>query len=147
MTLTLLGLLVSAVIWWVTAQGIVWSWGRRINVAAANGVLTDKRLATPTVAEVMFRRSIGWTVGFMFLFVLLTVTDFPSWQRLGIAGTLAIVYGSIWLSQSDRGGAAEAAPFLQRSGSDVWYWLLAVGEWMGYLGVLYFASEVVIAIL
>jgi hypothetical protein len=147
MALTLLGLLVSAVIWWVAVQGIVWSWGRRVNVAVDSGVPIDKPLATPTVAEVMFRRSFGWTFGFVILFVVLAVTDFPSWQRLGIAGTLAIVYGSIWLSQSDRGGAAEAAPFLQRSGSNLWYWLLAVGEWLGYLGVLYFASAVVIAIL
>jgi hypothetical protein len=147
MALILIGLLVSAVVWWVAVQGIVWSWGRRINVAADSGILTDKRLATPTVAEVMLRRSSGWTFGFLILFVLLALADFPFWQRLGIAGALAVVYGSIWLSQSDRGSAAEVSPALQRSGSDVWYWLLAVGEWLGYLGVLCFASEAVIAIL
>jgi len=147
MALILSGLLASVVVWWASVQGIVWSWRRRVNVAAEEGIVADEYLATPTVAEVMLRRSIGWTFGFLIFFVLLAVTNFPFWQRLSIAGVLAIVYGSIWLSQSDRGGAARAAPFLRRGGSDAWYWLLAVGEWLGYLGVLCFASELVIAAL
>ncbi len=78
-------------------------------------------------------------MGLLALFVLMTLFDFPLWQQAGLASALALVYGSIWFSQSEPGTAAEAAPAYVRAVSAVWYWSLAVCEWLGYLGVLCFS--------
>jgi hypothetical protein len=83
-------------------------------------------------------------VGFALFFIVLALFNFPLWQRLCIAGALAIVFGSTWLAQSEQGGLAEAAPRLRRMGDSIWYWFLAVGDWLGYLGILCFATELLV---
>jgi hypothetical protein len=85
-----------------------------------------------------------WAIGFAIFFGILAITDFPFWERLGIAGVLAIAFGSMWLAQSEPGKAVEATPPIYRIGSNIWYWLLAVGDWFGFLAVLCFATEVLV---
>lgn len=92
----------------------------------------------------MERHGLEWTIGLAIFFLLLGLTDFPLWQRLGVAGMFAVVLGSLWLAQSDRGGSAEQAPLAQRLGSDIWYWMLATVDWLGFLGLLCFGSELLL---
>jgi hypothetical protein len=142
MALVILGLLASVGLYLIAIYGIAWSSSRRIKAAENYGATVDAQLSFPSATEIFRRHSVEWAIGFAILFVILAVADFPFWQRLGIAGVLAIVFGSMWLAQSEPGEAAEAAPSIHGTGSNIWYWLLAVGDWFGFLAVLCFATEV-----
>lgn len=144
MALIFLGLVGSALLYLAAIYGIEWSSLRRVRGGDGSGIAVDAPMSFPTAQEILRRHSVEWAVGFALFFVLLAIADFPLWQRLGVAGVLAIAFGSMWLSQSEPGSAAEAAPSFQRMGSNIWYWLLAVFDWLGFLGVLCFATELLV---
>lgn len=148
MAYALLGLLASIALYLAAIYGITWSWSLRYRAAESHGVQIDASpIRFPTGSEIWHRHSVEWTIGFTIFFVILTIFDFPLWQQLCITGALAIVFGSAWLAQSESGGLAEEAPRFRRLGSSVWYWLLGVGDWLGYLGVICFAIAVLASIL
>lgn len=143
----LLGLLASVSLYLGAIYGMVWSSSQRVKAAENRGVTIDAGLSFPSASEIARRHSIEWTIGFAVFFVILAVAGFPLWQRLGIAGVLAIAYGSMWLAQSEPGETAEAASLIQRIGSNTWYWLLAVGDWLGFLAVLCFATDILVSLI
>ena len=146
MALVLLGLLASVILYLSAIYGIVWSSSQRVRAAEGRGIEIDARLSFPTAAKILRRHAVEWTIGYAVFFIILAIANFPFWQRLGIAGVLAVVFGSTWLAQSEPGSAAEAAPPIRRMGSNIWYWLLAVADWLGFLSVLCFATEALIRI-
>lgn len=144
----LIGSIGSLLLWFAAMQAITWSWGHRLDAATQRGISIDSpALGSISVTKLIRGHTIGWTIGFLVLFTILAITDFPLWQRLGIAGVLSLIYGSMWFSQSEPGGAAEAEPLIRRVGSNTWYWLLAVTEWLGYLGLLCFITDLFINVL
>lgn len=112
--------------------------------AESRGIEVDAPLSFPGAAEIARRHSLEWAIGFAIFFIILAIAAFPFWQRLGIAGVLAIAFGSMWLTQSEPGSSSEEVPPIHRLGSNAWYWLLAVADWLGFLSVLCFATEVVV---
>jgi hypothetical protein len=63
--------------------------------------------------------TVEWLLGFFVFFLLMGLTDFPLWQRLG---TAALIFGSAWHSQSGRNkdaaslrGSASRAPLSSKS--------------------------------
>jgi hypothetical protein len=141
-TFTIVGFLASLFLWYGAMQAIVWSWSRRVDAAVNQGIVTEGSFTVPTVVTIARRHTMGWTLGFGVLFVLLTISSFPFWQQLSFAACLAVLFGSVWLSQSDPGGRAKAAPLANRVGSNIWYWLIAVVDWLGYLCTLCFAVDI-----
>jgi len=146
MALVLLGLFASVVLYLSAIYGIMWSSLQRVRAAEDRGIAIDARLSFPTAAEILRRHTVEWAIGYAVFFIILAIADFPFWQRLGIAGVLAVVFGSMWLAQSEPGSTAEAVPPIRRMGSNIWYWSLAVGDWLGFLSVLCFATEVLVRI-
>jgi hypothetical protein len=147
-TTAFLGLVLSIVIWWAMMQAIVWSWTRRVSVAASRNVDVDSLDLRPiTVAAIARRHPLGWTVALAVFFTILAISNFPLWQRLGLTGVLAIIYGSTWLAKSEPGEQAESEGFARKVGSNLWYWVLAVGEWVGYFGAIVFATELLVQVL
>lgn len=147
MALAILGLLTSAVLYLVAIYGIVWSSSLRVNRAEDRGAVVDAQLSFPGVEEIVRRHTLEWLIGFALFFTVLALANFPLWQRLGMAGALAVAFGSMWLSQSEPGSAARELPPLRRMGSSVWYWLLAVGDWLGFLGMICFGTDLLVRIL
>jgi len=142
MAIALIGLCASVGLYLSAIYGIEWSSSRRIKAAESRGIAVDAAPSFPTAAEIVRRHSIEWAIGFAVFFIALEVADFSLWQRLGIAVILAMTFGSMWLAQTEPG---EGAPPTNHSmGSNVWYWLLAVGDWMGFLSVLCFATEILV---
>jgi hypothetical protein len=144
MALACFGLLASAALYLLAIYGILWSSLRRTKVAADRGIEVDAPQGFPSVMAIVRRHSVEWAVGFLLVFIILSIADFSLWEQWGIAVVLAIVFGSMWLSQSEPGGTAEETPFLLRVGSSIWYWSLAVGDWLGFLGILCFASAILV---
>lgn len=144
MALVLLGLLASVALYLVAIYGIAWSSSRRAIAAEDRGIEVDAPLPFPTATEIVKRHSVNWAIGFALFFVALAIADFPFWQRLGIAGVLALAFGSMWLAQSEPGSSSTEGSSIRRLGSNAWYWLLAVADWFGFLSVLCFATEVLI---
>lgn len=87
----------------------------------------------------------GWSAFFSMLFLALALSGVPLWQRVGFAVVLAVIYG---LSRIKRGEAtrlgrdepkrvAMFGVFRDR----LWYRVLAIADWAGYLLAIVFAME------
>jgi hypothetical protein len=84
---------------------------------------------------------------FFGLFLVMGLSSFPLWQRLGIAGMLVIIYGlsrirrgeTQWIAKND----PDQVAMFGKTADRIWYRLLAIGEWAGYLCALVFAAELV----
>lgn len=145
--MALLGLIGSLLLWYVAMRAVVWSWSRRLDMAPTTDQLTSETLRPPTIGAIVRGHTLGWTVGFTVMFVLLILADFPLGQRIGMSAVLALFFGSVWLSQSAAGEVAEVKSLAHRGSSNVWYWLVAVGDWLGFLLALCFATELVAEVL
>jgi hypothetical protein len=75
------------------------------------------------------------------------LSDFPPWQSLGTALFLAVIYG---LSQTRRNekqwiakAEAQKVVLFGKMRDRLWYRMLAIAEWAGYLCVIVFATDLV----
>lgn len=143
MVLAICGLLFSLALYLAAIYGLVWSASRRVRYLEAQGVSTDDRWKFPSAREILIRHSGEWLLGFFVFFLLLGLADFPLWQRLGIGALAALYFGSIWFDQSGR-NMDERVSAGRRLASNVWYWLLAVADWLGFMWLLGFASALVL---
>jgi hypothetical protein len=89
----------------------VWSSSRRVKAAEDREVAVDAHLSFPTATEILRRHSVEWAIGFAVFFVILAITDFPFWQRLGIAGVPAIAFGYVAFSERAGGSCGSRPPF------------------------------------
>lgn len=137
------GLLMALALYLAAIYAIVWSASRRISAADGRGLSVGEKPTFPSMREVWVRHSLEWLIGFFAFFLLLGITDFPIWQRLGLGAALALVFGSVWFDQSGRAPASEAG---RRLPSNAWYWLLAVVDWLGFMWTLCFASALVVEV-
>ena len=86
------------------------------------------------------------TVIFGIFFVALALSGFVIWQRLGIAGLLALLFGYSAIANSPSPVALDIASPARRMASTAGYWCLAVVDWFGYLGVLCFATALLVEV-
>jgi hypothetical protein len=145
--LTIGGLLIALFLWIGAMSGIVWSWNRHVPLVVEAGFDVKKEHRHIDLARVARRHTLGWTAFFSVLFLALALSSFPLWQRVGFAVVLSVIYG---LSRIKRGEA-------NRLGKDepnrvamfgvtrdrLWYRVLAIGDWAGYLIAIVFATELV----
>jgi hypothetical protein len=85
-------LFIALLVWVGVMWVITWSWDRHVQVYLAAGVVVpeDQRSTIKRRAQ---RHTLGWTAFFVGFFLVLALSDFPLWQRLGIAAVLSIYYG------------------------------------------------------
>lgn len=143
MALIVCGLLLSLTLYLVAIYGIMWSASRRIDGMESRGIRVDKKAEFPSPREILVRHSTEWLFGFFALFLLLGLINLSLWQRLGIGAIFALYFGSVWFDQSGRNTDENASPGW-RSASNLWYWLLGVGDWLGFMWTLCFASALVL---
>jgi len=146
MALVICGILFSLALYLIAIYGLVWSASRRIKDLEGSGIPVDNRWKFPSARELLDRHSVEWLVGFFALFLLLGLVDFPLWQRLGIGAMLALYFGSVWFDRSGR-NTDEGVSGARRFASNLWYWLLAVADWLGFMWILCFASALVLEVL
>jgi hypothetical protein len=149
--LSVVGLGAMLLLWLATLCILTWSWQRHLPVAIAAGIEVEGDLRELTASQVICRNvqrhSWGWTTFFFGFFLLLDIADFPTWQRLGIAIVLSAYWGIIRVQQDEKGGqeGESRRDILFGPVKDqVWYRGLAVGEWLGYLGLIVFASQILV---
>jgi len=140
------GLLMALIMYLAAIYGMVWSASHRISEIEDRGGPVPERPTFPSVHDIWIRHSVEWLIGFFTFFLLLGVVDFPLWQRLGIGFLLALYMGSIWFDQSGRNTDKEI-PKHRRGASNLWYWLLAVADFLGFLWILCFASALALEVI
>lgn len=141
------GLLVAVVFWTTAMLGIVWSWNRHVPIVVAAGFHVDQQYQRIGLREVSRRHTPGWTAFFVGMFLVMELSDFPLWQRLGIAVMLAVFYGlsrirrgeAQWVAKNEPGLASMFGTFRDR----IWYRLLAIAEWTGYLCTIAFLTQII----
>jgi hypothetical protein len=146
MALVIGGFLTALALYLAAIYGIAWSASRRISEIEGRSVPIRHRLAFPSVHEIWIRHSVEWLLGFFVFFLLLGLTEFPLWQRLGLGAVFALYFGSVWFDQSGRNTDKEVRRY-RRGASNVWYWLLAVADWLGFMWIVCFASALVIEVI
>lgn len=137
------GLLASLGLYLGAIYGINWSESRRIANATGQDVPVDRKAGLPPPREIWKRHSLEWLFGYLILFVLLTIVGFTLGERMGLCVALALVFGSVWFDQSGRNSDPEVRRG-RRSVDNLWYWLLATADWLGFLLVLCFASGLLV---
>lgn len=146
MALVIGGLLLSLVLYLAAIYGIAWSASRRVREFEGPSVSARKSPEFPRMHEIWVRHSVEWLVGFFVFFLILGLTDFPLWQRLGLGAVFALFLGSIWFDQSGR-NPNKGLPRYRRGMSNAWYLLLAVTDWLGFMWVLCFSSALAIEVI
>lgn len=141
------GLLIALILWITAMSGIVWSWNRHVPLVVAAGFDVKKENQHIDLARVVRRHTWGWTAFFLALFLALALSDFPLWQRVAFAAVLSVIYG---LSRIKRGEATrlgkdepERVAMFSVTRDRLWYRVLAIGDWAGYLIAIVFATELV----
>lgn len=145
--LTIGGLLIALIIWIAAMSGIVWSWNRHVPIVVAAGFDVKKENQHIDLARVARRHTWGWTTFFLVLFLALALFDFPLWQRAAFVVVLSVIYG---LSRIKRGETTrlgkdepERVAMFGVTRDQLWYRVLTIGDWAGYLLAIVFATELV----
>ena len=99
---------------------------------------------SPSIGEIWARHGGDTNVIFGIFFLALAFADFPLWQRAGIAGLAALVFGSLWLVNRPQKGPISGAGSFREAGTFTGYWCLAVLDWLGYLGIICFGTAVLV---
>jgi hypothetical protein len=142
--LAAIGFLVCMALYLAAIYAIGWSARRR---AQTFEIAVESTSALPSPLEIWHRHTVEWTILFSGFFFVLALASFPLWQCLGIAGLLALIFGSLWLSHSPPGPSQLDEPRFRRNLSGVWYWGLAVADWFGYLGSLCCFTALIVAVI
>lgn len=146
MALVIGGLLMALALYLAAIYGLVWSASRRINKIEGHGVPVGERPVFPSVHEIWIRHSVEWLLGYFVLFLLLGLMDLPLWWRLGLGAVFALFFGSVWFDQSGRNTDKEVRRY-RRGASNLWYWVLAVADWLGFMWTLCFASALAVEVI
>lgn len=144
---SVIGLILCVAFYLSAIYGFVWIGNRRIQWASDHGVTLGPRPEFPSPIEIWTRHSVEMTVIFGIFFVALGLSGFPLWQRVGIAGLIALVFGSFWISNSPTPIALDVASPARRMASTAGYWCLSVADWFGYVGVLCFGTALLLELL
>jgi hypothetical protein len=144
MITSIIGLIVCALLYLGAIAVFVRVGRRRIKWASREGVSLGPEPEFPSAAEIWTRHSVEMTVIYGVFFVALAVADFPIWQRVGIAGLAALVFGSLWIANSPTPVGLDIATPRRRVASTAGYWCLAVADWFGYMGVLCFGTSLIV---
>lgn len=149
--LSIVGLALAFSLWIGAMEGIVWSRHRSVPIIMAAGFDVKKRDQRISIARVARRHTLGWTAFFVMFFLILALTSFPLWQRLGFAAILSIIYGLSGVSRGEKHTIGNDEPHRVAMFGPVrdriWYRILAIAEWVGYLGSLVFATQLVFQVL
>jgi len=144
---SLVGLIACASLYLISIYGFVWMGKRRIERASRRGVALSPEPMFPSAAEIWRRHSVDMTVIYGLFFGALGLADFTIWQRVGIAGLAALVFGSVWISNSSyRLNLGIASPARERAGA-IGYWCLSIADWFGYLGILCFGTALIVEVI
>jgi hypothetical protein len=141
------GILVAAILWMMAMWGITWTWNRHVPIVMAAGFEVEEKYRRIDLKRVARRHTLGWTAFFVGLFLVMALSNFPLWQRLGIAVLLSVFYGLSrirrgevhWVGRSEPQRTAMFGKVRDR----IWYRILAVAEWTGYLCAIVFATDLV----
>jgi hypothetical protein len=140
-------LLIALCLWFCAMAGIIWSWNRHVPIVVAAGVDVEKDQQHINFGRIVRAHTLGWTAFFFGLFLVMALSEFPVWQRVGIAVMLSVIYG---LSRIKRGetsrlgkGEPSRVAMFGELRDKLWYRILAITEWVGYFGVIIFATELV----
>lgn len=143
--LAVAGLFVALFAWIGAMLGIVWTRKRHGPIVVAAGVDVRREDRQTSVIRVARRHTAGWTALFVTVFLALALTGFPLWQRVLFALVLAVFYGldRIRRGEANRIGRDEPSrvALFGETRDRVWYRLLAICEWGGYLVSLVFLTD------
>jgi hypothetical protein len=140
------GLFICAALYLSAIYAFVWAGRRRIEWASTRGVALGPEPKFPSVSEIWTRHSVDMTVIYGIFFLVLGLAGVSLWQRVGIAGLAALVFGSFWIANSPSRIGLDVASPTRRTASTVGYWFLSVADWLGYLGMLCFMAAVVVEV-
>ena len=146
MVRSLVGLVACAALYLSSIYAFVWIGKRRIQWATHRGVTLGPEPTFPSVSGIWTRHSVEMTVIYGILFIALALAGFSIWQRAGIAGLAALVFGSFWIANSPNPIGLDVASPARRAASTAGYWCLAVADWFGYMGVLCFGTALLVEI-
>lgn len=94
------GLVGCAAVYLSAIYAFVWAGKRRIEWASSRGVALEPEPRFPSALEIWKRHSVDMTVIYATFFLALAIAGFPLWQRVGIAGLTAMVFGSLWIASN-----------------------------------------------
>jgi hypothetical protein len=138
----------ALVLWMGAMRAIVWSWNRHVPIVISAGFDVRPNLQRIGLVDVLRRHTVGWTFFFILWFVVLGISDFPLWQQLVIAALLAVAYGlsRIRRGEENRIGGTEPGrvAMFGEVRDKVWYRVLAIAEWAGYLSVIALTTTLIL---
>lgn len=141
---SLAGLIICATLYLGAIYAFVWVGKRRIAWASSRGVALGPEPNFPSAFEIWTRHSIDMTVIYGIFFLVMGFAGFSLGQRVGLAGLVALVFGSFWVSNSPARIGLDVASPARRRASTFGYWCLSVADWFGYMGVLCFATALLV---
>jgi hypothetical protein len=141
------GLFACAVLYLGVIFAFVWAGKRRIAWASRRGESLGPEPKFPSASEIWKRHGVDMTVIYGLFFLVLAFAGFSIWQRVGIAGLAALVFGSFWIANSPGRIGLDVASRARRTASAAGYWCLSVADWFAYLGVLCFLTALVVELL
>jgi hypothetical protein len=144
MTVLAAGLLASLALYMAAIGAFVSVGSRHIQRAEEQGVALGPRPDFPAWRAIWRRHGIETPIIFGVFFGVLALAGFPLWQRIGIVVSLALVFGSSWVSKSETWSSLARGKSLRHRVMAAEYWCLSVLDWLGYLGVVCFASSIVV---
>jgi hypothetical protein len=134
-------------VWGLGLAGLALVWKKTVVSYEAGGVSVPddmRELTGFAVVSLNIRRhTIGWSLFFFSLFLIMALLEMPVWARLGLLLCLGVYYGSVRLDREEAQETQfQSFPFAEPINRG-WLFLIATLEWCGYLGVLLFAAAVV----
>jgi hypothetical protein len=144
MLISVVGLFFSGLIYLLAIYGFLWAGERRVSWGVRHGVAMTFDPKTPSLADIWARHSVFMTGVYGAVFLAMGLMGFALWERVGFGALSALVFGSLWVANSPGPAGLPGISGLRKMGSDVGYWILAVVDWVGYLGVLCFGTAIVI---
>jgi hypothetical protein len=146
MTVLAAGLLAPFALYMAAIGAFVSVGSRHIQWAEEQGVALGPRPDFPSWRDIWGRHGVETTIICGVFFGVLALAGFPLWQRIGIAASLALVFGSSWISKSETWSGLVHGKSLRQRAMAAGYWCVSVIDWLGYLGVICFASSLVVGV-
>jgi hypothetical protein len=135
-------------VWAASVVAISWSWNNRRRVGEARPVPVKFRVSSRAIATRAERRS-GWTLAFGAFFVALPVIDMRLWQQIAGVFLIAMVFGLLGVPQREdrfRQSGYSGAEVFGREVDYLWFRVVSVGEWLGFLGAICCLAYAIVAL-
>ena len=97
----------------------------------------------PSAVELWRRHGVDVTVIYSAFFLVLALAGIPIGVRVGGAVAIAAVFGSFWISSGPTKPGSSLSSKRSRLIASTGYWVLAFADWLGYLGIICFATALV----